>query len=194
MSVSAKIPQVSSLKAEVEKIAGISLKTHNAFLSLVAIIESSLSEHMSESTLERLWGYSTRSSETVSVRTLDVLSKFVGAGNWDNFCKILKEELPNESEEIIGECINASNLKTGSELVLGWLPNRKIRIKYLGDHKFEVLESENSSLRAGDRFECLTFQKGRELYLDHFVREGTDTSSRYVVGQRAGLTLLSIAE
>jgi len=192
MSVKANIPQVSALKAAVEKVAGYPIKTHNEFVELVGMIESSLSEHMSESTLERAWGYSTRNSDALSLRTLDVLARFAGYAEWEDFCRRLKEASPNESEELLGECIHSSSLNEGDTLLVGWMPDRLMKIIYLGDHRFRVMEAANSSLRPGDSFECLTFQKKRELYLDHFVREGSENASRYVVGQKAGLTTLEL--
>ena len=39
--------------------------------------------------------------------------------------------------------------------------------------------------------ERLQIQAGRPLYLDRFSRAGSEAESRYVVGERSGLTLVS---
>ena len=56
--------------------------------------------------------------------------------------------------------------------------------------------TENSTMQPGDKFSCLQFQKGRELYLDMFQQadeEGEpDVNARYVVGQRNGLTMVEL--
>lgn len=83
MSIPSNIPQVTALKQAVENLFDEPLQTHNSFIRLVGGIEDALNEHMSESTLERLWGYSTRRCEVVSVRTLNVLAKFAGSSSWD---------------------------------------------------------------------------------------------------------------
>ena len=73
MNIKTDTPQISLLKQAVERTIDFPLSTHGDFLRLSAGIEFTLREHMSESTLERLWGYSTRHYDTVYVRTLNVL-------------------------------------------------------------------------------------------------------------------------
>lgn len=74
MSVSVNIPEVTVLRTKVEDAYGKPLETHNAFILLVDAIEARVREHLSESTLERMWGYSTREADAISLRTLNVLS------------------------------------------------------------------------------------------------------------------------
>ena len=188
MSVSVNIPEISALRVRVEEVFGQPLQTHNGFLSLVDAVEAALRDHLSESTLERLWGYSTREADAVSLRTLDVLSRYVGAASWKGFCAALKESSPVESEEFSGESLVSTRLEPGSRLQLGWLPNRLVTVTYIGHNRFVVEESLNSSLQPGDSFECLQIQPGRPLYLDRFRRAGSSAESRYVAGERHGLT------
>ncbi len=192
MSVPANIPEIALLRRKVEASFGKPLETHNAFIALVDEIGGTVREHLSESTLERLWGYSTRGADAISLRTLDVLSRYVGATSWKGFCADLKESSPRESEEFSGESVVASYLQAGQRLRLGWLPDRLITVEYLGMNRFVVIESVNSSLRPGDSFECLQIQTGLPLYLDRFRRSGSDAEARYVAGERSGLTLVSV--
>lgn len=192
MSVSVNIPQVTALRHKVEETFGSPVETHNAFIALVDAIGSTIHEHLSESTLERLWSYSTRSTDAISIRTLNVLSRYVGKATWKEFCDDLKSSSPVESEEFAGESIVSSYLQAGQRLQLGWLPDRLITVQYLGVNRFVVLESMNSSLLPGDSFECLQIQAGRPLYLDRFTRASSDKESRYVVGERSGLTLVRL--
>lgn len=192
MSVSVIIPEIVALRQRVEATFGKPLATHNSFIALVDAIESSVKEHLSESTLERMWGYSTRGTDAISLRTLDVLSRYVGAVSWKGFCTDLKESSGVESEEFGGESIISFSLEIGSYLRLGWLPNRLITVQYLGNNRFVVTESLNSSLIPGDSFECLQIQMGRPLYLDRFVRAGSDSETRYVAGEKNGLTLVKV--
>jgi len=188
MSVSVNIPEISALRGRVEEVFGQSLQTHNSFLTLVDAVEAALREHLSESTLERLWGYSTRGADAVSLRTLDVLSRYVGSSSWKDFCGGLKASSPVESEEFSGESIVSTRLNPGSRLQLGWLPDRLVTVTYIGHNRFVVEESLNSSLQPGDSFECIQIQVGRPLYLDRFRRAGSTAESRYVAGERHGLT------
>ena len=189
MSVSLNIPEITALKTRVEGVFGASLQTHNAFIALADAIDKSLREHVSESTLERLWGYSTRDVDAISVRTLDVLSRFSGFPTWKAFIESLKDGC--ESEEFAREGI-ADDLHPGQILQLGWLPNRLISVRLEADGRYVVVESRNSSLRPGDSFVCNLFQLGRPVYMDRFRRSGSSEESCYVAGERSGLTTLAI--
>ena len=192
MSVSVNIPEITVLCSRVEEKYGKPLETHNCFISLVGAIEAEVREHVSESTLERIWGYSTRGAESVSLRTLNVLSCYVGASSWKGFCAGLKHSSQIESEEFSGDSIVSAALAVGKRLKLGWLPDRIITVEYRGMNRFVVIESINSSLRLDDSFECLQIQLGRPLYLDRFRRANTDGETRYGAGERSGLTLVKV--
>lgn len=186
MSVSANIPEITALRRRVEEVFGASLQTHNSFISLSEAIEKTLREHISESTLERLWGYSTRESSAISLRTMDVMARYCGDAGWDAFKAGLRGNV--ESEEFVSEGIPTASLSAGDQLQLGWLPDRLVTVRLESGGRFVIVESLNSSLQPGDSFECTWFQVGRPLYLDHFRRAGSDSDSRYVAGERSGLT------
>ena len=192
MSVPVNIPEITVLRSRVEEKYGEPLETHNGFILLVGAIEADVREHVSESTLERMWGYSTREAAYISLRTLNVLSRYVGASSWKGFCEELKTSSQVESEEFSGDSIVTTALAAGKRLQLGWLPDRMITVEYRGMNRFVVIESLNSSLRPGDSFECLQIQVGRPLYLDRFRRTGADGEARYVAGERSGLTLVKV--
>lgn len=192
MSISVNIPEITALRSRVEEAYGQPLQTHNGFLSLTDAVESALREHLSETTLERLWGYSTRGANAVSLRTLNVLSRYVGAASWKGFCEDLKASSPVESEEFTGESVVSTRLEPGCHLQLGWLPDRLVTVTYIGHNRFVVKESLNSGLKLGDSFECLQLQVGRPLYLDRFRRDGSTAEARYVAGECHGLTLIKV--
>ena len=196
MNYKADIPQIATLRDRVEHSVERVMKTHADFVALVIEIEQALKQHVSETTLERVWGYSTRGYDTVSEHTLDVLSKMVGMSGWKEFCEKLREEAQVESELFTANAIVSCGLAVGTRLRIGWQPNRLCVVRYLGNNRFVAERTENSTIQPGDKFSCLMFQKGRELYLDMFQRaddEGApDVNARYVVGQRNGLTTLEM--
>lgn len=191
MNIKTDIPQISLLRQTVERVIDFPLSTHGDFLRLSAGIEYTLREHMSESTLERLWGYSTRYYETVSVRTLNVLARFAGYQSWEEFC-IKSAEGVLESELFSDESVASADLKVGDRLRIGWPPDRICVIRYLGDNNFISEETLNSTMQPGDTFSCIQIQKGRPLHLDNFRKAGSSEKLRYVVGINTGLTLLEI--
>lgn len=191
MNIKADIPQITLLKQHVEKSLDFSLTTHGDFVRLSAGIEFTMREHMSESTLERLWGYSTRRYDTVSERTLNVLARFVGLRSWEHFCQSISTA-SGESELFTGSTINTSDLEVGSRIRIGWPPDRICVIRYLGDNRFVAEQTLNSTMQAGDTFSCLQFQKGRQLQMDNFCKNGSSEMQRYIVGINTGLTTLEI--
>ena len=189
MNIKSNIPEINALKNRVEQNIDFPLSTHGDFLRLSAGISFTLMEHISESTLERLWGYSTRHYETVSIRTLNVLARFVGYHSWDEFCAVLAEP-ERESHMFQANAINSSNLPIGAHLRLGWLPDRICIVRYLGENRYVAVETHNSTMQAGDTFSCLQFQKRLPLYLDEFCKAGSREKFSYVVGTKSGLTIL----
>lgn len=196
MNFKTNLPEIATLRSRVKAKIGLELDTHFHFVQLVAELEKCLREHMSETTLERVWGYSTRGYDTVSRRTLDVLSRYVGAKNWDDFCELLRQEKGRESDLFLAKVIMSQSLEVGTRLLVGWQPDRLCEIEYLGNNRFVALRTENSSIKPGDKFSCLLFEKGRELYMDLFQRAAEtgdpNPNARYVVGQQNGLTTLEI--
>ena len=72
MSVSVNIPEITVLRSRVEEKYGKMLETHNGFIALVSDIEAKVREHVSESTLERMWGYSTREADDIFIVIIEI--------------------------------------------------------------------------------------------------------------------------
>ena len=194
MSIQANIPQIAALRREVENKFGSPLYTHAHFVSLTEAIEEALREHLSPTTLERIWGYSTRHYDTVSRRTLDVLASYVGMENWDGYCGYLKQTNRSESDFFTDGILAVASLEVSTRLRLGWQPDRICEVRYMGGFRFVVEQVKNGSLQVGDTFSCMQFQLGKLLYMDCFERKGEPSgqSLRYAVGRENGLTLLEI--
>ena len=191
MSINIDNQHVKELREEVEKIVG-KICGHNKFIELTSLIEEKCKEHVSITTLERLWGYSTRNANNISERILDIIAKFVDAKDWHHFCHTPRNNKESELFRNDG-VINCSKLEKGTKLRLGWMPDRICEIEYLGNNRFIATRTENTSIKQGDSFSCLLIQKGRELYMDYFTHSGetvNDSNARYVVGQINGLSIV----
>ena len=190
MSIKSNLPQIAALRKCVEERFGKSLSVHSDFVALVAVIEMEQRQHISESTLERVWGYSTRGYDTVSLRTLDVLSQYGAGCFWAKFCEALDAEC--ESTLFNVESVISAELTTGAKVRIGWLPNRVCEVRYLGDNQFIAEHCENSKMRQGDTFSCLQFSLGKEAVLSDFIQKGSTLAQPYVVGKKNGLTSLAV--
>ena len=194
MSIQRDIPQILALRERVESRFGKKLSVHADFLALVAVIEMEQRQHISESTLERVWGYSTRGYNTVSLRTLDVLSRYAEGCDWQEFCEKLASEGGCESELFNTEHIHTRHLAVGDRLQIGWLPDRLCTVRYLGENRFVAEECHNSKMQNGDTFSCLQFSLGKEAILNDFTLSATTSVApkSYVVGRKNGLTTLHL--
>ena len=195
MGININTPQIWALRCEVEKVFG-KISSHSCLHKLSEEIEQKCKEHISVSTLERFWNYSTRNATNISVRILDIISCFVGADNWKDFCDKYHKNSNRESELFENKkTINCGTLKVGTQITIGWLPDRICVVEYMGDYRFVATHTKNSSIKPGDSFRCLQIERGRELYMDCFTRQGEEmdnSSARYVVGQENGITIIEI--
>ena len=184
------IPELAYLLTEVEKKYGRRIATTTDFESLSVVIEHTIGELISSSTLKRLWGYVSL-NPTPRIATLDVLARFIGYKDFKGFCEGLKESQAFTSIFFSSKCQTVAELSEGAKVTLGWAPNRLVILNYLGSFEFEVIRSENSQLKPGDRFELSEIIIGYPLYISRILRDGKYTPS-YVAGQINGINLLKV--
>lgn len=189
-TIQRNMPELAYLLTEVENKYGRRIATTTDFESLSVVIEHQIGELISSSTLKRLWGYVSL-SPTPRIATLDVLSRFVGHRDFKAFCNHLKDSKVISSNFFTSRCQTVAELSTGATVQIGWAPNRLVKLSYLGDFQFEVLSSENSQLRQGDRFELSEIIVGYPLYISRILRDEVYTAS-YVAGQIDGINLLKV--
>ena len=137
----------------------------------------------------RIWGHM-KGYDTVFVRTLDVLCHYIGFSGWEAFCTHVREVTGKESDLVSGgRSVRTEDLRIGDRLRIGWLPDRLCVVELEGGHTFRAVETENSTMRPGDTFECSLFILGYPLTVDNFVHDG-QVVPRYVMGTDHGLTTL----
>ena len=183
-------PEVQELRLRIETKLGESLR-RTVYKRLSLAIYDSTKINISESTLQRIWGY-VSSSEKVNEETLDILSKYIGYDSWQSFKKEVMDSDENDSNILNQDhSVSTSELQIGDILQLGWQPNRYCEIRYCGENKFEVTHSENAKLQVGDTFKCGLFIKGELLSLDE-VRQSTNphTPRIMIIAKKSGLTIL----
>ena len=190
MSIDKNIPQIAALRCRVEEQFGRTLDTHSDFLELMGEIEKRMREHISESTLERVWGYSTRGYNTISLRTLNVLAIYATGKRWREFCELLEIESNFGSDIFVCKVIYSDELAIGDRLRIAWMPNRVCVVRYKGDNNFVAEECQNSKMQPGDTFCCAAFYLGHELCVYDLRRAGAECSNscNYVMGKQNGLT------
>lgn len=182
-------PEIAELLSFVEQKYSKPLQTTTDFDGFSLYLKRQMGEVISTSTLKRLWGY-VNDSHTPRSHTLDVLSRYIGYEHFSAFCLWLKSSTAYNSSFFTAKQVLAKELNPGSEVEIGWSPNRYLRLRYSGEAFFEVVEAKHSKLQEGDCFEVASFLMGQALSLPYVLREGRRTSP-FIAGRNGGLTLLN---
>lgn len=192
MGIESNSPQILALREAVERKYGGEPKVHGDFETLTENINNSIREFISVTTLERVWNYSSRGYETISLHTLNLLCRYAGFESWKSFCNWLNHSGIIDSSMFDVDSIRSEDLSEGDLVELGWMPNRKCVVKYLGNNFFRAVECENSTMQKGDTFQCLEFIIGLPAVMDNFHKKGDENEKpkRYVAGLAHGLCQL----
>ena len=183
-------PEILQLRLDVEARFGSHPATPADFELLIARIWDATHENIALSTLERLWGYVDGANNTRR-STLNLLARYIGFRDWDDYLEQLNRKEHGSSHSFIAEGVHTRDLKPGQEIEVTWLPNRRCVFRYVGDMRFEVLESQHSKLHVGDTFLTTFFLKGQPLYIDHLILTGQSAVS-YIAGNNGGLQSVTV--
>lgn len=181
-------PEIAKLKQCIEENMKRKMRTPNDFVFLSGAIFDRTRETMSPTTLKRLWGYIDGADQTRNI-TLDILSKFLGYHNWDDFVE--KIGMESNSDEVLSPHIKAAELQVGDRVKVSWMPNRCCTFRCLGNEQFVVEEAKNSKLKEGNTFCCNLFILGEPLYISNLV-QGSNPPMDFVVGNKDGLCELGL--
>lgn len=183
-------PELRTLLRKVEEEFGKKVATSADFESLSTAIWEHTRERVSSSTLKRLWGYVSL-SPVPRTGTLDILANYLGHKTFQDFCKAIALHDENASDFFSSTYLSVASLQTGAKVQIGWAPNRLVTLEYLGNFLFEVEESLNSKLLAGDRFELTNIMIGYPLFIQRILRDGEYTPS-YVAGKTTGIDCFKV--
>ena len=176
------------LKQEAERAFGRKLKEARDFEELSHLLLSHTRERLSPTTLKRFWGYLKNEEVQTRPHTLDVMARFVGYKDFEDFCA--QADCLDEVQSGIKteEKITTEGLRRGQRLIIKWRPDRKIVVRLLGNSQFEIIEAENTKLSVGDTFRCHLMIQHEPLYLDEVVHQG-QPAMVYVAGQKDGVVI-----
>lgn len=178
--------EIKELILLVEAKLGRPLTAPVDFSLLSLEIEKKLNEAISISTIKRLVGY-VNDEHKPSITTLNLLARYVDYPSWTTLQLQLDDTTSGSLNEDI---IQANQLEIGDELMFEWLPDRSCRVRYMGNHKFQVIEVAGSKhLQVGDTFETLIMCVGQPVMATNHVHNNEDHAI-YVIGRRHGLSSL----
>ncbi len=181
-------PEIEELKLLVEQHYGKSLSTTTDFEEFTVLLQKRYGLVVSSSTMKRLYGY-VGDSHKPRVATLDILARYIGHKDYASFVQWLKKSTRYNSSFFDANQLVSSDLQSGGYVEIGWSPNRLLRLVYLGNSTYRVVESSNSKLHVGDMFMTGCFIKGQPLYLPYIERGGEHTPP-FVAGRNGGLSIM----
>lgn len=176
------------LKREVERVLGHEVKNARDFEQLSDLLLSHTRERLSPTTLKRLWGYLKNENVQTRPHTYDVLARFVGYRNYEDFSAHAEGMDEVQSGVKAEQKITTEWLRRGQRLIITWRPDRKIVVRHQGNSLFEIMEAKNTKLSVGDTFRCHLMIQHEPLYLDEVVHQG-QPAVVYVAGQRDGVII-----
>ena len=179
-----------TIKAEIERVFGQPLKYPAECHRLALSVRNSLNETIGVTTLTRLFGFV---SDVIEPRssTLDILARYCG---FDDYVEMKRAVAGAGDSDFEKEPdIKVSTLMPGSTVGFEYLPDRKVRLHYLGDSEFEVIASENGSLQEGDIITLSCFIENSPLIVSKVVRGSSDLG-RYIAGKSSGIFSLYLKE
>ena len=156
------------------------------FLSLD--IESKTGVRIGATTLKRLLGFA-QDERIPHTSTLDAIARYLGYAHWEELSQI--EDKGNSDFDATEEEIRSADLQPGAYVEITYLPDRMVRMQYLGNQHYRIAESQNSKLQVGDEVEILNFVLHHPLLVLNVWRDGKSLG-QFTAGRVSGLSSIKI--
>lgn len=180
---------VEKLRHEVERFLDRRMVTPADFEYLSQVLNTSVHQSVSATTLKRVWGYIRDAGENYAPGryTLSTLARLIGFADIEDFDnRESRGGASVQSDNFFGITLNSCEIPEGMLMKVAWLPNRVIVIRHISGDDFMVERSEHSKLNAGDLLECHSFTQNAPLYVAK-VKRGGEPVTTYVAGSRTGV-------
>ena len=153
-------------------------------------IEGRTGVHIGATTLKRLIGFANDEREP-HASTLDVIARYLGYAHWEELSKI--EDKGNSDFNTAGDEVRSAELKPSICVEITYLPDRKVKMLYLGENRYRVIDSQNSKLHIDDKVEIQNFVLNHPLFVVNVMRDGTSLGP-FTAGRISGLSSIKVTE
>jgi len=164
--------------------SGITLDETSHCTQLVRSIEESTHEHLGVNTMKRLLGFIS-DERSPRLSTLNVLAHYLGFESWHQLVETADEG--NSEFDVQVDELRSRDLYENQHVFISYLPNRELTLVYLGDERFEVVNSLNSKLHVGDIVTISHFILHYPLIVSQVIRDD-HTLGNFTAGKLSGLT------
>lgn len=151
-------------------------------------IQSRTGVRIGATTLKRLVGFS-QDERVPHASTLDVIAHYLGYAHWDELAQI-GEKGNSDFAAFDGE-IRSVDLQPNVYVKITYLPDRVIRMQYLGNQHFRIAESLNSKLQVDDEVEIQSFVLQHPLLVLN-VRRAGQSLGPFTAGRVSGLSSIEV--
>lgn len=151
-------------------------------------IESKTGVRIGATTLKRLLGFAQDEREP-HTSTLDGIARYLGYAHWEELSQIEYEG--NSDFEAADEEVRSASLRIGAFVEMTHLPDRIVKMQYLGNQRYRVVESVNSKLQKNDEVEILNFVLHHPLLVLNVWRDGTSLG-QFTAGRVSGLSSIKV--
>ena len=151
-------------------------------------IESKTGVRIGATTLKRLVGFAQDEREP-HTSTLDAIARYLGYAHWEELSTI--EDKGNSDFDVTDEEVRSVDLQPGVHIEITYLPDRKVRMQYLGNHRYRIMESLNSKLQTDDEVEVLNFVLHHPLLVLNVWRDGKSLG-QFTAGRVSGLSSIKV--
>lgn len=151
-------------------------------------IESKTGVRIGATTLKRLVGFAP-DERTPHTSTLDVIARYLGYAHWEELMKI--EDKGNSDFDASDEEVRSVDLQPKTCVEITYQPDRKVKIQYLGDLRYRVVDSQNSKLQVNDEVEIQNFVLHHPLLVLNVWRNG-ESLGQFTAGRVSGLSSINV--
>jgi hypothetical protein len=151
-------------------------------------IESKTGVHIGATTLKRLLGFA-QDERSPHTSTLDALARYLGYAHWDELSEI--EDKGNSDFDASDGELRSADVRLDACVEITYLPDRRLVLRYLGDCRYRVAESDNSKLLEGDEVEILNFVLHHPLLVVNVWRNGVPLG-QFTAGRVSGLSSIKL--
>ena len=151
-------------------------------------IEGKTGVRIGATTLKRLLGFA-QDERMPHASTLDAIARYLGYAHWDELS--LVEDKGNSDFEAADDEVRSADLRLGAFVDISYLPDRIVRLQYLGDQRYRVVESINSKLQENDEVEIQNFVLHHPLLVLHVWRNG-ESLGQFTAGRVSGLSSIKV--
>lgn len=167
--------------------SGIDPNGPKAFYSLSLSIYEKTGESLGENTLKRLLGY-LKDDREPHTHTLDIIARYLDSSSWE---QLTSASSPGESGFSHRKGVLSITISVGQLIQVTYAPDRIIEMKYLGDSKYLVTRSINSSLQEGDTLEIGGIYPHFPLIASNVMRNGQSLGT-YCAAEHTGISSITL--